>query len=59
VEPAVPLLSIDFLKGISAFWIALGCMLPALLFMIYVCFDDARQARAHRQEQAKAGPPQH
>jgi len=51
------LLSIDFLKGIGAFWIALGCMLPALLFMIYVCFDDARQARAHRQEQAKTGPP--
>jgi hypothetical protein len=55
----VPLLEIAFLKDVSAFIIALACMTPALLFMIYVCFDDARQARAHHQEEAKAGPPQH
>jgi hypothetical protein len=52
------LLNIAFLEHVGAFWIALGCMVPALFFMIYVCFDDARQARVHRQEQAKAGTPQ-
>lgn len=44
------LLDIAFLKNVSAFWIALGCMVPAFAFIAYVIFDDARQARAHHHE---------
>lgn len=46
------LLDIAFLKHVSAFWIALGCMVPAFVFIGYVIFDDARQARAHHHEEA-------
>jgi hypothetical protein len=53
------LLDIAFLKDVPAYWIALGCMVPAISFMVYVCFDDARQAKAHHHEEAKAGPPTH
>ena len=35
------------------------CLVPALLFTIYVFWDDARQARAHKQEASKGGAPTH
>ena len=47
------LLDIAFLRNVGASWIALGCMVPALLFIVYVCFDDARQARKAREHRAK------
>ena len=37
------------------FLLTLICVSPALLFTVYVLFDDARQARAHRHEAAKGG----
>jgi hypothetical protein len=37
------------------FLLTLICISPALLFTVYVLFDDARQARAHRHEAAKGG----
>ena len=39
------------------FLLTLICLSPALLFTIYVFWDDARQARAHRHEAAKGGTP--
>ena len=48
---------IAFLQKWSAFQITLMCIAPALVFMLYVLWDDARQARAHRREQSKSGPP--
>lgn len=53
------LLDIAFLKHVGAFWIALGCMVPAFTFIGYVVIDDARQARAHRKEEAQAGSSHH
>jgi hypothetical protein len=55
----VTLLDIAFLKNVGAFWIALTCMVPAFVFIAYVVFDDARQARAHRKEEAQAGSTHH
>lgn len=46
-------------KKVGAFGIAFTCMLPALLFIVYVCYDDARQSRAARKERAGAGPSHH
>lgn len=51
--------SVAFLKGLSPFSITMICLIPALLFTIYVFWDDARQARAHRREEAKGGTPTH
>jgi len=36
-----------FLKGVGAGTITLVCSIPALLFCVYVIWDDRRQARAH------------
>jgi hypothetical protein len=52
-------IDIAFLKDVGAFPITLMCMVPAIAFMVYVFVDDARQARAHRQEQLKGGQPPH
>jgi hypothetical protein len=41
------------------FLLTLLCLSPALLFTAYVFWDDARQARAHRQQAAKGGTPAH
>ncbi len=41
------------------FLLTLLCMSPAILFTLYVFWDDARQARAHRHEAAKGGTPAH
>ena len=51
--------SVAFLKSLSPFWITMICLIPALLFTIYVFWDDARQARAHRREAAKGGTSAH
>jgi len=40
-----PLLHIAFLKDVGAGTITLVCMIPALLFTIYVKWDDHRQAK--------------
>jgi hypothetical protein len=41
------------------FLLTLMCLFPALLFTVYVMFDDARQARAHKHEAAKGTTPTH
>ena len=41
------------------FLFTLLCLSPAILFSIYVCWDDARQARALKHEAAKGGTPSH
>lgn len=51
--------SVAFLQDLSPFWITMICLIPALFFTIYVFWDDARQARTHKQEAAKGGTPAH
>ena len=41
----MPLLSIAFLEGVSAGMITLVCAIPAVLFSVYVLWDDHRQAK--------------
>lgn len=43
------LLAIAFLKDVGPGTITLACMIPPLLFCIYVKWDDHRQAKAHAQ----------
>ena len=51
--------SVAFLENLSPFEITMICLIPALLFTIYVFWDDARQARAHKHEAEKGGTPAH
>jgi hypothetical protein len=51
------LADVAFLKNWSAFEITLIGVAPALLFTLYVIFDDARQARAHRRESHAGDKP--
>ena len=41
------LLDIAFLQDVSAGAITLVCSIPAILFCIYVAWDDHRQAKQH------------
>jgi Na+(H+)/acetate symporter ActP len=51
--------NVAFLARFTPFEITMMCLVPALLFTIYVFWDDARQARAHKQEASKGGAPTH
>jgi hypothetical protein len=43
----MPFLHIAFLQNVGPGTIALMGMVPALLFTVYVIWDDHRQAKAH------------
>lgn len=51
--------NVAFLARFTPFEITMMCLVPAFLFTIYVFWDDARQARAHKHEAAKGGTPAH
>ena len=56
----MPLLDIAFLEDVGAGTITLFCMIPPLLFCIYVKWDDHRQAKAAAQHGAGHGhSPEH
>ena len=61
LEAAASVHSIAFLGWFKdhVFLLTLICLSPAFLFTIYVFWDDARQARAHRREEAKGGTAAH
>jgi len=50
---------IAFLEGRTPFEITLIGAVPALAFIVYVIFDDWREARAHKAAAAKGDSSHH